>query len=276
MRKSRFTIWAAAAAIAASAFACSESSPTGAAATASLTVKLTDSPIANVQSAEVWISKVYLIGGTDTTGIRYTIESTPDSFDLLSLQGGVTALLGTETIPVGDYTQLRMIVDSAVVTLKPPLTFGDGSTSKSVKVPSGMQTGIKVSFDSAVHVAPGETILVVDFDVSRNFVFTGPPSAPHGVIFTPVLHATVQNVAASSAGTTPPADRAKLYAIFQSDNDTVTTALADTVTGNYKLWFLPPGTYTVTAVGTASGSTLNASKTITLRAAEDTTGVNFP
>ncbi len=269
--------WAAAAALALAVAACSEKSSTTSAATASFSVNLTDAGIANVQSATVWVSRVYLIGGTDTTGTQFTIDSTPASYDLLSLQGGVTAALGSKTIPVGNYSQLRLVVDSAMLTLKSPLTFSNGSTSKTVKVPGGQQTGIKVNFDSTVHVAPGQTILVVDFDASRNFVFTGPSTAPTGVLFTPVLHATVQNVAASIAGTVTPASaKAKLYAIFQSNNDTVTTALADTTTGAYKLWFLPPGTYTVTAVGTASGSTLNASKTITRRAAQDTTGVNIP
>jgi hypothetical protein len=221
----------------------------------------------------VWISKVYLIGGADTNGTRFTIDGTPMSFDLLSLQGGVTAALGTNTIPVGDYTQLRLLVDSASLTLKSPMTFSDGSTTKTVKVPSGMQTGIKVNFDGALNIVPGRQVLVVEFDASRNFVFTGPPTLPIGVLFTPVLHATVQDVAASIAGTVTPASaKAKLYAILTSDNDTVATALADTTSGAYKLWFLPPGTYTVTALGTA----LNVSKTITLRAAEDTTGVDFP
>ncbi len=242
-----------------------------------ITALLTDGPSENIQTATVWISKVYLIAGSDTTGTRFTIDSTPAQFDLLSLQGGVTAELGTKTIPVGAYSQLRLVVDSAQVTLKPPLTFSDGSSTKLLKVPSGMQTGIKVNFDAPVNVVPGQTILVVDFDASRNFVFTGPSSSPNGVLFKPVLHATVQNVAASIAGTVATvAARAKLYAIMTSDNDTVTTALADTTTGAYKLWFLPPGAYTVTAVGTASGSTYNQSLSVTVRAGQDTTGVNFP
>ncbi len=241
------------------------------------TAQLTDSPIPNVESATVWVSQVYLIGGTDTTGSRYTISNTPMEYDLLTLQNGVTAALGSSSIPVGDYTQMRLVVDSAKLTLASPLVFTSGSPSATVKVPSGMQTGIKVNFAGAVHVAPGETILVVDFDASQNFSLTGTPTNPTGVLFKPVLHATVTNVAASIAGTVTPASaKAKLYAIFQSSDDTLATALADTITGAYKLWYLAPGTYTVTAVGTASGSTLNASKTVTLRAAQDTTGVNFP
>ena len=45
----------------------------------------------------------------------------------LALQGGVTAALGSAEIPVGTYTQLRLIVDSAQVTLKAPITFTSGS-----------------------------------------------------------------------------------------------------------------------------------------------------
>jgi hypothetical protein len=44
------------------------------------------------------------------------------------------------------------------------------------------------------------------------------------------------------------------------------------VSGAYKLWFLPPGAYTIAAVGTG----LNGSKSVTLGAAQDRTGVNFP
>ncbi len=241
--------------------------------TGQLALLLSDSPIADVQAATVWISRVYLIGGSDSTGTQFTITSTPASYDLLSLQGGVTAELGNITIPTGSYEQLRLVVDSARITLAGGLTVPGGSASATLTVPSGMQTGIKVVFQNPVQITPGQTILVADFDVSQSFVLTGPPTAPTGAIFKPVIHATVQNTAASIAGTvTPPSSHAKLYAIFTSNGDTLATALADTTSGAYKLWFLPPGAYTVTAVGNG----LNASKSITLRAAEDTTGVNFP
>lgn len=249
---------------------------TTASGTGMLSVRLTDAPIDNVQSAQVWISKVYLIGGADTVSSRIAISSTPQQFELLSLQNGVTAALGSAVIPVGTYSQMRLIVDSAKVTLKAPLTFADGSASKTLVVPSGMQTGVKVNFQSAVQVTPGETILVADFDVSRSFVLTGVRTAPNGALFKPVLHATVQNVAASIGGVvTPAASKASLAAVATS-GDTVATALADTLTGAYKLRFLAPGTYTVSVLGTATGSTLVGSKSVAVRAAQDTTGVNFP
>lgn len=244
---------------------------TDAGTTGQLNVQLTDAPNALLQSATAYISTIYMIGGADTAGRRDTISNTKQSFDLHQLTNGVTAALGTATIRTGSYTQMRLIVDSATVTLKAPLQFSDGTSSRTLQTPSAQRTGIKVNFAGPVSVVPGETILVVDFDVLRNFVFTGPNSAPTGVLFKPVLHATVQNVAASIAGTVTPASaKATLYAIL--NGDTVHTALADTTTGAYKLRFLPPGAYTVTAAGTG----LAASKALTLRAAQDTVGVNFP
>ncbi|MBI3790570.1 MAG: DUF4382 domain-containing protein [Gemmatimonadetes bacterium] len=262
--------------LAVGAFAACTDSPTNA-STGTLNVQLTDAPVDRVQSAVVWISRVYLIGGSDTTGGQVTISNTPTQFDLLNLQSGVTTSLGTATIPVGTYTQMRMIVDSARVTLKAPLTFVGGSAVKMLTVPSGQQTGVKVVFGAPLVITPGQTVLVADFDVARSFVMTGPIAAPTGVLFKPVIHATVTNVAASIAGTVTPANsRAQLFAVSTTSADTLASTLADSVSGAYKLRFLPPGSYTVSAVGTATGSTLNLTKAVTLRSSQDTVGVNFP
>ena len=160
-----------------------------------LNVYLSDAPLADVASATVTISKVYLIGGSEESGNRYTITETPQDYDLLTLQDGVTALLGTASIPAGDYTQLRLVVDDATITLAPGITFSDGSSSHTLKVPSGTQSGIKVQLGGPLHIEPGVTNLVIDFDVAENFVLLGQPSGPHGVLFKPVLHATVESVA---------------------------------------------------------------------------------
>jgi hypothetical protein len=237
---------------------------------AQIAVQLTDAPTDMFDSAIVWVSSVYLIGGTDPSGPKYTVSSTPQQYDLLTLTGGVTATLGTASVPAGDYTQLRLVVDSAQVFLKTGLTFRDGSTSKVLQTPSARQSGIKVNFSGPVHVESGVTVLVVDFDVSRNFVITGGPNLI-GVLFTPVLHATVRDVAGSIAGTVSPANaKAQLYAIM--NGDTVTSAMADTLTGAYKLWYLPPGSYTVAA--TASGYQ-DATASTSVAEAQNVTGVDF-
>ncbi len=231
----------------------------------------TDPPLVDVASAEVTISRVELVPGrvlvTDFGG-------TPQTYDLLDLDDGVIALLGETTIPVGDYSQLRLIVDGASVTL------GSGETFE-LRVPSGMQTGIKVNFGEPVNIEPGVTQLVAVFDVSRSFVTQGPPSAPRSVSFKPVIHASVLPAAsiegnvslpsAAPSGGTPVLIEALL------GTDVVSTATATVAAGGtgpaaYTLGFLPPGDYVVRA--SASGFQA-AEQNVTVAVGAAVTGVNL-
>lgn len=272
VRRFRGSIALALACVAFGAAGCS-SSDSG--TTGQLSIQLTDAPGDYVQTATIWVSSIYLIGGADTTGSRYTITSTPVPYELMSLQNGVTAALGSSSIPVGDYTQMRLVVDSARVTLKAGITIG-GASTVSLQTPSAQRTGIKVNFSGPLHVAAGQTVLVVDFDVARNFVFTGPHGAPNGVIFKPVLHAVVQDIAASVAGAVSPAAAAavkpSVYAIVGSD--TVASAQADSATGAYRLRYLDPRVSPFTVAVVATGYTTQT-RSVPLRNAQDTTGVNF-
>ena len=200
-----------------------------------LTLRLADAPGEEVESAVIWVSGVSVVGESG----NHIISSDTASYDLLALQHGVTAYLGSAEIPVGTYNQLRLIVDSARVTLKSPVTFTSGSSSSLMKVPSGSTSGLKVNLGN-VSVVPGETVLLVDFDVSRSFVFQGPPGGPKSASFKPVIHATVMDVAGSIGGTVEPASsKAGLFAI--QGLDIIATASADSVTGAYTIRYLPPG-----------------------------------
>lgn len=233
-----------------------------------VTLHLTDAPSTDFQSATVWVSKVQLVGGA---GGPITITDTAAVYDLLSLQNGVTALLGSATIPTGSYEQLRLIVDSAQVVLAPGLHLANGDTIAPLKVPSGMQSGIKVNFGGSLRVTPGQTDIVVDFDVSQSFVLTGPPTGPHGVIFKPVIHATSQDVSGSIAGTSSPASAHGMIFAIQGP-DTVGSAVADTVSGAYKIFFLAPGTYLV--ADSAAGFKTDT-LTVTVGPGQAVTGVDF-
>jgi Domain of unknown function (DUF4382) len=164
------------------------------------------------------------------------------------------------------------VVDSAFVELADGITFSDGSSTASLKVPSGSESGLKVNFAPAVQVTEGETVLVVDFDLSHSFVFQGPPGAPISVHFQPVLHATATDVAASVSGTvTPVTDNTQVFAI--NGNDTLQTTIADPTTGAYTLAFLAPGTYIVAAH--ADGFTDAVSAPITLAPSAEVTDVDL-
>jgi hypothetical protein len=140
-------------------------------------------PSPGIASAAIWISTVYLIGGDGTS--RDTIKTGPSTmYDLSSLQNGVNTLLGDQTIVAGDYAQLRLVVDSAKVTL-------NGETeARTLFVPSGMQTGIKVNFSGPLTIQPPQVVALVTFDPTASFVVTG-PTPPRKVLFRPVLHGTV-------------------------------------------------------------------------------------
>lgn len=154
-----------------------------------VTVWLTDAPADMIESAEVTISTVYLVGSDGTA--RDTLATNAGVFDLLDLQNGLKAFLGTATIEAGDYEQLRLVVTAATITLKTGFTFSDGTSTRDLKVPSGPQSGIKVNFGGPVHITPPATNLTIDFPVDQNFVFTGVATSPNGVLFKPTLHGTV-------------------------------------------------------------------------------------
>ena len=113
----------------------------------------------------------------------------------MGLQEGVTFdLTGEVPIPEGSYGQLRFVVDEAHIALNEGFTFSDGSSERSLTVPSGFFRVIlhgeedEEDDSGSLVFEGGETeIVLVDFDVSRSFVFQGPPDSPKGVRFKPVL-----------------------------------------------------------------------------------------
>jgi uncharacterized protein DUF4382 len=162
-----------------------------------LQIQLTDAPADDIETAEVWISRVYLqpadVGEEqDAERTRVDLFNDPENpkmFDLMLLRAGAVAdLTDPIVVPEGEYSQLRAIVDSAVVTLKEGLTFSDDTNSRILKIPSGSTSGIKIKLNADLFAIEGSQVtLLVDFDVAANFKYQGPPSNPNGMIFTPNL-----------------------------------------------------------------------------------------
>ncbi len=173
--------------------ACSDE-PTGV-HLSSVRVLLTGTPSDVIASADVWISRVYLESDDDLPGggvvDLFNDPDSPQRYDLLTLRDGVTAdLTDVVDVDVGLYGTLRLVVDSARVTLVEGLSFEDGTEASTLRAPGGSTSGIKVLLDYDLETVEGEiTTVTVDFDVDENFVIQG-NHAPRGVrrvLFTPLL-----------------------------------------------------------------------------------------
>ena len=307
--KNRVLKWTGAVALAAVALAgCDSMGTTGLTdGDATLKLLLTDAPSDYVQSARVDIGAVQLVpaGSEDEEAedgengiITLTDDGTEGYVDLLQLQNEATSQLAELDIESGTYSQLRLIVDSAEVELIDGYEFTDGTTTKTLFVPSGAQTGIKLNLGGSdgdgddaggVEIAPGETVLVLDFDVSQSFVIQGNPESPagiNGMLFTPTIRVVVNDVAGSISGTvSKAADSMNVAGLTVTADPTSSstvedyqtqraTAVTDS-TGAYTVHFLVPGDYSVTVAADSGFVTDPASQAVTVGEAEDATGIDF-
>ncbi len=265
--------------------------------TARLTVVLTDAPDPMFAEAVVEIGSVSLISAD---GPPVMLTDAGGTHDLLMLQDGVMVDLATLDIDPGRYLQLRLVVLSATVTLAEGFEFSDGTMGpRDLSVPSGAQSGIKINLRNAdgsagVDITSGESILVVDMDVSQNFKIQGSAGTPAGirdVKFTPLLRATLREVAGSISGavtypSATPADETE-FATITADLDPATssvleemqTTMVTAVAGadsTYKLWFLSPGTYDVSAAATIGSTEFTGGpESVSVGEGENVTGIDF-
>ncbi|MBI4577455.1 MAG: DUF4382 domain-containing protein, partial [Planctomycetes bacterium] len=92
-------------------------------------------------------------------------------FNLLELRAGLTATLVDTAVPTGSYDEVRLVISEAAVLLRDGRHFP-------LKTPSADAAGIKLKVDPAIEIQVGIAAeLLLDFDVSRSFVFLGPAKA---------------------------------------------------------------------------------------------------
>lgn len=264
-------------------------SPTSSGSDARLTVLLTDAPHAVLASAVVEIGRVEVL---PAGGPPIVVVENAGEFDLLELQDGVTAMLGAIDVEPGRYLQLRLIVNSASVTLLEGYTFVDGTSTRELMVPSGAQTGIKMQLRSGngdgngpagIEIRPGETTLVVEIDVSSNFVMQGSLDSPAGIqgfLFTPMLRAVVADLSGSISGTVSAPDGVVVEGLSVSatregadaGEPPITTLVKED--GTFKLHFVEAGTYSITIPEPPAGHVVNTvEQAVTEK--QDVTGISL-
>jgi hypothetical protein len=249
---------------------CSDDELTGGGGEGRLRINLTDAP-GDLEDAFVKIEKIVLIRRdadslADSTSSG-RINITPDVtgyINLLDLTGGkLLELADTAGIPEGTYSQLRVIIDEAYVTLKDGRVFAtSGATLPAgvtadgeLKCPSCAQSGFKVKFSNGGMTVNGTSTVTIDFDAGQSFGHEAGNSGKW--VMRPVLRATATNITfgritgnvALATGVTIPAcggqnnnlTAFKPFAVLGTDTLSGTT---DTL-GVYRIANAVPGTYTL-------------------------------
>jgi hypothetical protein len=138
--------------------------------TGTLKLYLSDAPLdaENVTGVYITINEIqYHLDGQWITCEEFV---GPQTYNLLELTGGNSAFLGNFTLPAGNYTQIRFMLDIPEKGSHPTnpgcyIEFADTSTEP-LFVPSGGETGYKAI--GQFEVTANETVEVTaDFDVAK-------------------------------------------------------------------------------------------------------------
>jgi Domain of unknown function (DUF4382)/Carboxypeptidase regulatory-like domain len=255
------------AAIAALAAACGSSSG----GTGTMSVHLVDGPTPEYSAIQIDVRTVQIHSDADGW---ITLGSPNKVVNLLALTGGVAeTLVDGTSLPAGHYDQMRLVLgpNNTVV-------LADDSPH-SLKVPSGMQSGLKlnVSFD----VAPNTTKDVfIDFDAHRS-VFLHAAGNSGQYLLRPVVFAFDKVVTGAILGTltdaaavpNPLPGVAVTAQVVSNGSPAIVRTVTTDAQGHYVLDLLPiGGTYHVVSqpVVNSASYVAKASGAITLTATDPT------
>ncbi len=145
--------------------------------TGTLRFAMTDAPSCGYDSVNITVEKVRVhqsSSASDSDSGWSEIALSPSRrINLLNLTNGVLDELGQTPLPVGKYTQLRMIL--AENTSANPLANSvkpTGSAEVALKTPSGQQSGVKTNI--GIDIAANKLAdFVLDFDACKSIVSAG-------------------------------------------------------------------------------------------------------
>ena len=198
--------------------------------TGNIIVYLTDAPV-SFDAVNITFSEISAHLDSEWVIINLQSDAT---VNLLDWTNGKSMIIGQEEVPAGHYTQVRLKIKAAEIVVDDEIFALD--------VPSGAQTGLKLGLNMTIE--PGSTYeLVLDFDVNKSIVTTGPKKDPKGYKLNPHIRVISKAASGSISGiVTNPIDMPFAYAIQNSD--TITSTMVDVSSGYFMLSYLPEGSYT--------------------------------
>jgi hypothetical protein len=253
----------------------------GGSGTGALKVTMHDTAVDTAENVFVTVDAVEIFRSDGAGGeIKETLVSTPAQYDLLTLQDGVEAVLGTGQFPVGDYTSIRLIIGvdskSDIETLPADELKNyiviDG-VAYALIVPSGAQTGIKFNH---VFTLSSDVIktLTFDFDVRQSVHQRG-----HQPVFNlrPTLRLVDTVISGTISGTVSTSDDSAIPAgtvvSAQQAGVEVASATVDVASGAYLIGPLLAGSYDLVAI--APGYGIQTELGVVVVAQTDSAGHDF-
>lgn len=204
-------------------------SPTG---SAILQVSMTDAPAA-FDSVNIYIDSVQAhIANGDTIQGWYTLNNIPAMYNLKTLVNGASTIIGKDTLPAGRYSQIRLYLGlgSYVVV---------NGQQYTLKIPSGVQTGVKLNVDANLQEGFLYNI-TLDFDAGMSILLSGTPNNP-GYTLNPVIRSGAAATTGIIYGVVSPNIPSSVWATSSADMNSTFTDDA----GAFKLIYLNPGTYNI-------------------------------
>ena len=164
------------------------------------TFRLTDAPFPydKVSSVDIFVVKVQASWSPDTSVDAadnfVTVANVNRKINLLSLEGGLSEVLGTANVPKGAISAVRLIIDTdqSSITMKTGAVLtGSSNPGIAWQSSAGIAT-LNATVEDHIAVPDEGTDVVIDFDVGRAFIdpaVVEPPTSHQGFIFSPVLRA---------------------------------------------------------------------------------------
>ncbi len=260
--------------------ACGGGGGSGGSGTGTLQVRMQDTPVDEAEHVYVTIDRVEVFRSEGGAEVRETLVDTPAQYDLLELQNGVSAVLGTGQFPLGDYTSIRLIVaaDSRQdIASLPAVQLNNyiviDGVAHPLVVPSGAQTGIKLNHHFTLSSST-ITVLTFDFDVRRSVHQRG-----HQDVYNlrPTLRLIDTVVSGTISGTVTTSDASPLpvgtVVSAQQAGVEVASAGVDGTTGTYSIGPVLAGTYDLVVI--APGYAFASETGVVVTAQQDSFGHDF-
>jgi hypothetical protein len=234
-------------------------------------VSMTDAPGCGFDHVYVTVQKVSLnqsaTAAASDSGWVDIVLNPAQRIDLLTLNNGAMANLGSTTLAAGTYNQMRLVLaTNGSATPLPNSIVPAGSNEIGLTVPSATQAGITVA--ASLTVSANQTSsAVIDFNACQSIVHGG---ASGSYTLQPVLD-VMPNYTSGASGYVSTSLNPALTTVSLQQSGAVIKATLPDATGRFVLEPAPPGTYDLVVASPAHADTVVTGVTV---AANAVTGVS--